>query len=193
MIPRSPRAAIAFAAALLLFFCRCASTALGDGSAAGDSWLSVTGPDSAYIAYLPAAPVPFRTATWTPLGRFVTSGFELERAHDGCNLTTTSLPAVLRWLGGADIVYERSRSSFLADNEARATASAAVERAGNRGSVLEWANDEEHGRTEFFLRADRLHIFNCFADLGAAMDLSDNFFARLALRPPDAAPPTPGP
>jgi len=155
-----------------------------------DEWLAVRASDGAYTAYLPAVPAPFRAVSWTPLGRFVTSGYELKRDSDGCNLTTTSLPAVLRWLGGAEIVYERSRSNFLSENEARQITTAAVLRDDHRGSVLEWANQERHGRAEFFLCADPLHIFNCFADLGTPMELSDGFFQRLSLRPAET-PPTP--
>jgi hypothetical protein len=168
---------------------------LGAGSAPAvladePAWAPISGPDGAYTAYLPAAPAPFRAVSWTPLGRFVTSGYELERARDGCNLTTTALPAVLRWLGGAEVVYERSRSNFLRENEARATAKKDVLRDGHRGSLLEWANEEQHGRTEFFLYDDRLLIFNCFADLDIPLRLADRFFAHLTLLPPEA-PPTP--
>ncbi len=145
-------------------------------------WTRLSPGDQLYTVFLPAPPERFRTATWTPLGSFATVGYEMRRARDGCDFTTTELPAVVRWLGGADIVYERSRKSFLAENEARASVARDTVRDGVAGHVLEWSSADRHGRTEFYLLADRLHIFNCFAAAGTPLALADDVFARLALR-----------
>lgn len=150
-------------------------------------WVPLSPPQPGYQAYLPAAPQGFRSVRWTPLGRFVTTGYEVLRERDGCNITTTALPAVIGWLGGAQIVYQRSRAEFLAENGARATAVLSAKRTGVSGEVLEWANETRRGRTEFYLLDDRLHIFNCFADRGAPTSLIDTFFARLTLLDPDTA------
>ncbi len=150
---------------------------------ADETWVRLNDPAEFYTAWLPEAPEAGDFSRDSPAGSG-SVGFRVERESDGCALTETGLPAAVRWFGGEGWVYRAARRSVLKAARGEELRYEDSERTGAIGKRLDWRSDTSSGRAEFYVHADRVYVFSCWARAGSRVDMTDEFFERLILHRP---------
>ena len=161
--------------------------AAGPLSAAPDSeWVRLVSDDSHIVAFLPDVAKRTQFSRWVFFARIDSVSYQLYREVDGCEITITELPGLARWLGGPEGIYRRAREDLLSEVRGREVAYRDAERSDVAGKRLAWSNEEAEGLAEFYIFADHVHVFACYAKRDSGSNLAESFFAALALRDPGA-------